>query len=243
MKRLHTSAAQPSCVFFFVSLLSLAPPPSLFPFHPPPLLTRFTCRMNPFFAWIHVWVADKAAGSVEQSRQICLFTPRQCGTTAMTTGAGLDIYLACWLMSLNCLKALRGNFFFPFFFLLFCHLSWSLQYSVFSLYACVRFCVNTADKVKLLREGQRAVMSSVLFYFFSLFFSQDEGGILFWCKPFRGKLVKPDSEAVLGISPWFYCRWRCSESRTCPRTVRTSKASGWKTQPCSACLGRSLSQW
>lgn len=40
-------------------------------------------------------MAGKAAGSVEQSRQICLFALRQCGTTAMTTGAGLDIYLAC----------------------------------------------------------------------------------------------------------------------------------------------------
>lgn len=45
--------------------------------------------------WIHVWMADKPAGSVEQSDQICLFARRQCGTLAMTTGAGLDIYLVC----------------------------------------------------------------------------------------------------------------------------------------------------
>lgn len=134
MKRLHTSAAQPS-VFFFVSLRSLPPPPSLFPFFPPSHSLHMSNES--FFAWIHVWVADKAAGSVEQSQQICLFTLRQCGTTAMTTGAGLDIYLACWLMSLNCLKALQGNFFFLFF-LHFCHLSWSLEYSVFlSMHVCV----------------------------------------------------------------------------------------------------------
>lgn len=153
-------------------------------------------------------------------------------------------------MSLNCLKALRGNFFFfflCFFFSSFSPLVLELGIQCFSLYACVRFCVNTADKVELLREGQRAVMSSVcsggvFWEGGGCFFSQDEGGILFWCKPFRGKLVKRDCEAVLGISPRFYCRWRCSESRTCPRAARTSKASGWKTQPCSACLGRSLSQ-
>lgn len=38
-------------------------------------------------------MADKPAGSIEQSEQICLFALRQCGTLAMTTGAGLDIYL------------------------------------------------------------------------------------------------------------------------------------------------------
>lgn len=105
------------------------------------------------FAWIHVWMAGKAAGSVEQSQQICLFALRQCGTTAMTTGAGLDIYLACWLMSLNCLKAPRGNFFVT---------RPRAQNTVLSPNACVRFCINTADLV----EGQQWVTSAVFGGFF-----------------------------------------------------------------------------
>lgn len=83
-------------VFLCVATLPLSlPPSSAIPFHI--FLPSHSLHMSneSFFAWIHVWLADKAAGTVEQSRQICLFTPRQCGTTAMTTGAGLDIYLAC----------------------------------------------------------------------------------------------------------------------------------------------------
>lgn len=75
-------------------------------------------------------MADKPAGSVEQSQQICLFTVRQCGTTAMTTGAGLDIYLVCWLMSLNHLNTLGG---------IFRHLPLSSEYSVSPMHVCVLY--------------------------------------------------------------------------------------------------------
>lgn len=150
-----------------------------------------------FFAWIHVWVADKAAGSVEQSRQICLFAPRQCGTTAMTTGAGLDIYLACWLMSLNCLKALQGNFFSPFFFPPFLPLVLELGIQCFSLYACVRFCVNTADKVELLREGQWAVISSLWLCWFVFFPGWGEGHLVLM-QTLPGKTRKAELWGRLG---------------------------------------------
>lgn len=80
--------------------------------------------------WIHVWMADKPAGSIEQSDHICLFALRQCGTLAMTTGAGLDIYLVCWLMSPKRLKAQGG---------IFRHLPLSSEYSVSLMHVCVLY--------------------------------------------------------------------------------------------------------
>lgn len=75
-------------------------------------------------------MADKPAGSVEQSEQICLFALRQCGTLAMTTGAGLDIYLVCWLSCLKRLKAQGG---------IFRHLPLSSEYSVSLTHVCVLY--------------------------------------------------------------------------------------------------------
>ena len=77
-------------------------------------------------------MADKPAGSIEQSEQICLFALRQYGTLAMTTGAELDIYLVCWFSSLKHLKA-QGKLFF------FCHLPLSSKYSVSPMHVCVLY--------------------------------------------------------------------------------------------------------
>lgn len=81
-------------------------------------------------------MADKPAGSIEQSEQICLFTVRQCGTLAMTTGAGLDIYLVCVLTYESyALESPGRNF---------SSLALKLRIQCFSS-ACVRFCINRVD--------------------------------------------------------------------------------------------------
>lgn len=180
--------------------------------------------------WIHVWMADKPAGSVEQSQQICLFTVRQCGTTAMTTGAGLDIYLVCWLMSLNHLNTLGG---------IFHHLPLSSEYSVSPMHVCVLYKHCGLSRT---RPGRSVEGGSLQF-----------GLFLFLKKPVLWTVCWPKHNwqtcLLLPLFLDYFCvtLLQCggSESPTpaATKTVKTSKASGRKTQPCSACLGWFLSQW
>lgn len=71
--------------------------------------SAFTWMILYFAGRKQVWMADKAAGFMKQSDQIC-WLGRWCGTTAMTDFGVIFIFV-CLPLILNCLKAL-GEFFF-----------------------------------------------------------------------------------------------------------------------------------
>lgn len=184
--------------------------------------------------YMYGWLTNLQALLSNQSR-FCLFTLRQCGTTAMTTGAGLDVYLVCWLMSLNRLKALGG---------IFRHLPLSSEYSVSPTHVCVLYkhCGLSGTPVERSVEG-----GYLLFGLFLSSFKASFGKCIFTQTCSR-KLVNDKHVACFHRFSilWLYCseaQWKSKPQLCHKNTVKTSKASGWKTQPCSACLGWSLSQW
>lgn len=147
MKRLHTSAAQPS-VFFFVSLLSLPPPlppslppppPSPFPIFFFPLLTRFTCRMNPFLhGYMYGWLTKLQALLSNHGRFVCSLRDNV-GQLPWQLELGLIFILRVDLWVWTARKPFGGIFFLPFFFFFFLPLVLELGIQCFSLYCMCAF--------------------------------------------------------------------------------------------------------
>lgn len=137
----------------------------------------FACFLSPF-TWMilyfarrkQVWMADKAAGFIKQSDQICLLG-RWCGTTAMTEFGFVFIFV-CTPVIFNSLKAL-GEFFITY--------PWALCSVCFSC-TCT-FELNSVDICsghllgRSLMVGGLASLSWCKIRFLCLFFSSFFPGI------------------------------------------------------------------
>lgn len=178
--------------------------------------------------YVYGWLTNLQALLSNRTRFVCSLL-NNVGHLPWQLELGLDIYLVCWLMSPKCLKAQGG---------IFRHLPLSWEYSVSLMHVCVLYKHRGLSWTPV----EKSVVGG--FSRFGLFVE------VFVRQVLDFSLEKPMEKGVACFHR-FCSLWLCqseaqwkSKPQLCHiNTVKTSKASGWKAQPCSACLGWSLSQW